>query len=177
MEQKTSHSICHEKFKRTHYFFDAMHLHATMLHKSIIFATSLHLKKMNSIQILRQNKLKCTDCRAGILDVLMKSEVALSENDIKLALHDQFDRTTFYRSFKTLLEHELLHKVRVDSESKYMVSTPDETLPLNHYHFYCVKCGKVFCINDAIKNPLSLPEGFKAHFTELIVKGNCAACL
>lgn len=131
---------------------------------------------MNSTELLRQSNLKCTECRSGILNVLLKSDVALSEAKIKDELDDQFDRTTFYRSFKTLLEHSVLHKVTVDSESKYMVSTNNGSMPHDHFHFYCNRCGKIFCIDHSFTPQLTLPEGFSAQSTEIIVKGKCNEC-
>lgn len=131
---------------------------------------------MEAAEILKECKLKCTDCRSGILDVLINTGVALTENEIKSELNDRFDRTTFYRSFKTLLEHGVLHKISIESEVKYILTKHKEEKPENHYHFYCLYCGGVFCMQQIPDALLKLPKGFVMEQTELIVKGCCANC-
>ncbi len=131
---------------------------------------------MEASEILKECNLKCTDCRSGILDALIHSGVALSENEIKAAQNDSYDRTTFYRSFKTLLEHGVLHKITIDTEVKYILSKDKDAKPENHYHFYCLYCGKVFCMHSIPDQLLKLPKDFTSEFTDLIVKGCCASC-
>ncbi len=131
---------------------------------------------MDASKILKESNLKCTDCRSGILDALIQSDIALSEQEIKAAQGENHDRTTFYRSFKTLLEHGVLHKITIDSEAKYILTQDKEDKPEDHYHFYCLHCGKVFCMHSVPQKTLNLPEGFIAEHTDLIVKGQCAEC-
>ena len=66
---------------------------------------------MEPIDILNNHNLKRTSCREGILEVVMAANQALSENEIKEQLAGNYDRTTFYRSFKTLEEHRIIHKI------------------------------------------------------------------
>ncbi|MFW6290648.1 MAG: hypothetical protein ACOC0R_06735 [Mariniphaga sp.] len=68
---------------------------------------------MEPDKILHQHNLKRTGCREGIIEVLAAAEHPLSESEIRESLNENFDRTTFYRSFKTLLENKILHKIVV----------------------------------------------------------------
>ncbi|NLF42620.1 MAG: hypothetical protein GX587_07990 [Bacteroidales bacterium] len=57
---------------------------------------------MKALEILNNHNLKRTSCREGIIEVVMEAKQALSENEIRERLIGNYDRTTFYRSFKTL---------------------------------------------------------------------------
>src|SRR5690554_7431982 len=86
-----------------------------MLHL-ICYCIRLSFIIMNAENILHRHNLKRTGCREGILDIIIKASNPLSENEIRERLPITFDRTTFYRSFKTLLEHNILHKIVVDNQ-------------------------------------------------------------
>lgn len=60
--------------------------------------------------------MKRTACREGILSVMLEFGQALFENEIRDELSGNFDRTIFYRLFKTLLEKHVIHKVVVDNQ-------------------------------------------------------------
>lgn len=130
---------------------------------------------MKAQDILQLYQLKCTGCRAGIIEVLQKSDTALSESEIKKTLHTQFDRTTFYRSFKTLIEHNVLHAIVLHEETLYMVNQKENNPKKDHYHFYCSQCHKVLCI-EPLKEEISLPKGFEIRKAEIMIKGTCEKC-
>ena len=71
---------------------------------------------MKAVDILNHHNLKRTSCREGIIEVVMAAKQALSENEIRERLAGNYDRTTFYRSFKTLEEHKIIHKIVVDNQ-------------------------------------------------------------
>ena len=48
--------------------------------------------------ILKDYKLRQTDCREEILDVFMSKSHALAHADVELPLKDRFDRVTIYRT-------------------------------------------------------------------------------
>jgi Fur family ferric uptake transcriptional regulator len=132
---------------------------------------------MNSIEVLNSHNLKRTSCREGIIDVMLTAKEALSENEIRDKLLGNYDRTTFYRSFKTLEEHHILHRIVVDNlKVKYAVN-PALTGAQAHAHFYCKECNTVLCLTHIpIQNPL-LPQGYLQTETELLIKGYCSRCL
>lgn len=131
---------------------------------------------MKAIDILNNNNLKRTSCREGIIEVVMGAEQALSENEIRERLVGNYDRTTFYRSFKTLEEHKIVHKIVVDNQLvKYALdmatSHKDE-----HAHFYCNACSTVKCMDNVPVQKYQLPEGYSDAATEVLIKGTCANC-
>lgn len=131
---------------------------------------------MKPVKILSDHNLKRTSCREGIIKIIMSAENALSENEIRERLTGNYDRTTFYRSFKTLEENKIIHKIIVDNQLiKY---APDNSIThkKEHAHFYCNKCNAVQCLNSIPFKKTQLPEGYSEIRTEVIIKGVCKTC-
>lgn len=116
---------------------------------------------MNAEQILKHHDLKNTGCRKFIINELLNIDSALSENEIKQAMPDLFDRVTFYRSLKTLEENNIIHRVVLqDSTVKYALNK--EVLPKgDHAHFHCIRCDSVTCIETQLPETPHLPEAFR----------------
>lgn len=130
---------------------------------------------MKATKILQNHQLKCTECRTGIIDILLQADAALTEAQIKEALNNKFDRTTFYRSFKTLVEKGVLHSVLLHDSTLYMVNS-GEKCAQTHYHFYCSACQKLLCIHPQEKENISIPEGYKIKQTDIMFEGVCQKC-
>ena len=96
---------------------------------------------MKPVDILNINNLKRTSCREGIIDVVMTANQALSESEVREKLSGNYDRTTFYRSFKTLEEHKIIHKIVIDNQVIKYALDNSVTHKNEHAHFFCNKCG------------------------------------
>ena len=132
---------------------------------------------MDAIAILKSFNLKRTSCREGIIDVVIAANHALSENEIRERLAGNYDRTTFYRSFKTLEEYNILHKIVVDNLLvKYALDNTVTHKP-EHAHFYCSECHTVKCMDDVPVQKYQLPEGYANVETEVLLKGTCEKCI
>lgn len=131
---------------------------------------------MDTREILQKHNLVRTSCRQSIIGAMLAAGTAVSEEEIKGKVDGTYDRTTFYRTFKTLIENGIIHKIVVDNQLvKYALTARDEQNH-QHIHFYCNHCGKVECIEiSEVKKP-DLPEGYQEVETELIVKGFCRKC-
>lgn len=131
---------------------------------------------MKTHDILHQHNLIRTSCRQSIINSIVDSGFAISEEEIKQKVEGTYDRTTFYRSFKTLLENGIIHKIVVDNQLVKYAITENSQVKEKHIHFYCNQCGTVECLPDATVNKPKLPAGYKQVETELIVKGFCKNC-
>lgn len=138
--------------------------------KCDIFAT------MNAIDILNTHKLKRTSCREGIIDVLISSASPLSDNEIRERLPGNYDRTTFYRSFITLEESKILHKIVVDNQVIKYALDNHVSHKKEHAHFYCNECHEVQCLEEVAVNTIPMPEGYSVDEKEVILKGTCPNC-
>lgn len=126
--------------------------------------------------VLLNHNLKRTSCREGIIEVIMNSKSALSENEIKDRLHGNYDRTTFYRSFKTLEEYNIIHKIVVDNQVVRYALHNEITNKKDHMHFYCTACDNVLCMEDIPMDIPDVPDGFTINQTEVVIKGVCSKC-
>lgn len=131
---------------------------------------------MNPKEILNSHSLKRTSCREGIIEVVMTAKQALSENEIRERLAGNYDRTTFYRSFKRLEEHNIIHKIVVDNQLVKYALHNTVTHKDEHAHFYCNECNTVQCMDNIPVKRYQLPEGFLEGETEVLIKGVCANC-
>jgi len=143
---------------------------------------------MKAEEILKHHDLKNTGCRKHIINELLNSEQALSENEIKTAVSNLFDRVTFYRSLKTLEENKIIHRITLnDGSVKYALSKEGrfscgESCHCNqihrhmHTHFHCTKCNEVLCIDAILENSVQLPEGFSVESAQILLEGTCPQC-
>lgn len=131
---------------------------------------------MEAVDILYSHNLKRTSCREGIIEVVMAADQALSENEIRERLVGNYDRTTFYRSFKTLEEYKIIHKIVVDNQLVKYALDNAITHKNEHLHFYCNACHVVQCLESVPVQRYQLPEGYTEDETEIIIKGTCSTC-
>lgn len=131
---------------------------------------------MKPVDILNIHNLKRTSCREGIIEVVMTANHALSENEIRERLISNYDRTTFYRSFKTLEEHKIIHKIIVDNQLVKYALDNTGTHKDEHVHFYCNECNTVKCMYNVPVPKYQLPDGYSDVETEVLIKGICSIC-
>ena len=131
---------------------------------------------MRACEILQRHKLKRTACREGIINLLLQDSMALSEHEIKEHFIGSFDRTTFYRSFKTLLECNIIHKIVIDQQTVKYALDNSFGLRGDHPHFFCEGCKSIWCMeNIPVKMP-ELPKGFESKEMKMLISGSCFNC-
>ena len=131
---------------------------------------------MKAVEILTKKNIKRTSCREGIIDVIINTGGALSENEIREKLAGNYDRTTFYRSFKTLEDNKIIHKIVIDNQLVKYALDNSITQKKEHAHFYCSNCHSVLCLDSTPVNNFIIPDGFMQDETKIIIKGTCANC-
>lgn len=87
-----------------------------------------------------------------------------------------YDRTTFYRSFKTLEEHNIIHKIVIDGQTVKYALDDATTHSSTHAHFYCNECHTVTCLDDVPVQRYQLPDGYSESETDVLIKGICPTC-
>ena len=131
---------------------------------------------MTAREILKNHNLRRTACREEIIETVLKAEQALSETEIRERLAANYDRTTFYRSFKTLEEHKIFHKIMVDKRLGKFALDNSVTHKNEHAHFFCNECHAVQCMDSVPVKNYPLPEGYSYDEAEVLIKGICAVC-
>ncbi|PZX49923.1 Fur family transcriptional regulator [Algoriphagus chordae] len=130
------------------------------------------------LSILQSHKLRITDCRQEIIREFLDKQVALAHSDLEEALDSQFDRVTIYRTLKTFVDKDVVHKVLDDSgATKYaLCSHEEEEHNHEHVHFKCEVCGETTCLESITLPSIKLPKGFKKKEMSLLVQGVCNKC-
>ena len=135
---------------------------------------------IKTAEILKENNLRVTSCRRDVLDTFLGRKVALSHADLEDALKENFDRVTIYRTLKTFLESDLIHKVLDDSGiAKYALCNHSSLEPHHdheHVHFKCEICGNTNCIDEISLPKIILPSGYQPKEMNLLVQGICKNC-
>ncbi|GAB4126906.1 MAG: Fur family transcriptional regulator [Raineya sp.] len=132
--------------------------------------------------ILKKHQLRYTDCRIEVLELFGKYHFALSHSNLEEQLSGRFDRVTLYRTLKTFLEKDIIHKVLDDEGTpKYALCShqydTQQAHHHNHVHFKCETCGHTQCLEEVHIPAISLPKGFEAKEFNLLIQGSCKACL
>jgi Fur family transcriptional regulator, ferric uptake regulator len=129
---------------------------------------------LSAKDVLRQHRLRHTACREEILEIFLEADRALSHADLEENLSETSDRVTVYRTLKTFVEKEILHKVLDDSGNlKYAMQK--ESLH-SHIHFKCNICGITSCLENTEIPVLPLPPGYTLTGANLLAQGVCQVC-
>lgn len=130
--------------------------------------------------ILQKSKLRVTQPRKDILQILLTSGHAISHQDIESKIED-LDRITLYRTLKTFVEKAVIHSVMDGTGiTKYALCDTSCTDANHHHHdhvhFHCTNCTATFCVEEVKTPKVELPEGYVIQEVELIMKGLCNKC-
>jgi Fur family transcriptional regulator, ferric uptake regulator len=129
-------------------------------------------------ELLDSKNLSRTPCRVEILKVLIDSETALSEPEIREQLAYNYDRTTVYRTLRSFVSQDVIHSISVEGkEVRYAITHSDHqaTSPY-HVHFSCNHCRGVYCISHEVYEVPEIPPGYKPVSYDLMIHGMCDKC-
>ena len=130
--------------------------------------------------LLKATGLRSTACRREVLQHFIDQSYALSHSDLERNFASAYDRVTLYRTLSTFVERGLLHKIPDDSGSaRYALCREhcdEHAHHDNHAHFKCRVCGKAECLAEIHIPPLTLPPGYQAESTNLLMEGVCRTC-
>ncbi len=129
--------------------------------------------------LLRDFRLRSTDCRNEVLNLFLDKNIALSHGDLEKDLEHNFDRVTLYRTLRTFVDKGILHKVIDEGSTKYALCSDACSIEGHnhqHVHFKCNKCGNTTCIDEIEVPGINLPAGYVAREFNFLVEGVCASC-
>jgi len=131
-------------------------------------------------RLLRQNKLKVTQPRLGVLKIISEKETAISQPELEKMLGDTVDRVTLYRVLATFEEKGILHKIfDLHGTATYALCSTecDEHHHHDeHVHFICSSCNSIYCLDDIKLPKINLPEGYQLQSVGVNAVGLCAEC-
>ncbi|MBD5340919.1 MAG: transcriptional repressor [Bacteroides sp.] len=122
--------------------------------------------------------IKPTANRILVMRELIKTTHPVSLADLEIAL-SPMDKASIFRVLELFAEKEIVHVLEDGSRSlKYELchSDGEHSASDQHAHFYCVKCGSVYCLNDIVLPAVDIPDGYEVKSVNFMLKGVCANC-
>lgn len=132
--------------------------------------------------MLKSHGLRVTLPRKEVLKIFDKYEKALSYQELKTELPQEFDRVTIYRTLKSFEEKGLIHTVSdLNGEINYAICQHDEhdhCKALNHMHghFKCKLCDELTCLEEQSITEPTVPKGSIIESIHVLIQGTCQKC-
>ncbi|WP_028297626.1 Fur family transcriptional regulator [Olivibacter sitiensis] len=132
------------------------------------------------VDLLRKNKLKVTNPRLQVLQIMSEREAAISQPELEKMVGGDIDRVTLYRVLSTFEEKGIIHKILdLQGTATYAVcssSCNDREHHDEHVHFSCEICNKVYCLPESIYPNIAAPKGFLVKHVTINAIGICRYC-
>lgn len=135
--------------------------------------------KTGLLNLLKENKIKITDERRGILAILEKATLPLSPSEIYQLLITTYPKanlTTVYRNLEMLENLNLIKRLSHDKSFFTYELVFDRP---HHHHLICQKCGKVEDLDDFSEkfvDEVSLQTAFQVEGHNIEFYGLCPNC-
>lgn len=131
--------------------------------------------------LLQSHGVRVTANRIAVCRALANALRPMSLVELETQL-ETIDRSGISRTLAAFRSHHVVHVIEDGSVSvKYELchshhladdGGDDDT----HAHFYCVKCGRTICLEQLSAPPVQLPNGYRAHSANFLIKGLCPQC-
>jgi Fur family ferric uptake transcriptional regulator len=125
----------------------------------------------------KEMKRRNTPAKNTIIALLKSSNAALSQDMIEAAVKGEMDRVTIYRVLNSFCEDGITHRILADDGKSYFAlchTCDDDAHNHDHFHFRCLGCQKVECLEDMVT--VRLPEGYVKKDISSWVTGYCGSC-
>ena len=129
-------------------------------------------------KILETNSIKPTANRILVLKELMRNAHPVNLADLEIALAPM-DKGSIFRVLQLFSEKEVIHVIEDGSRSlKYEVCHAEDhhTATDQHPHFFCEKCGALYCLDHISLPDIKLPDAFTVKSINFMIKGICPKC-
>lgn len=125
--------------------------------------------------------LKNTCRRAALIEILDKSAIPLSAEDIYTALKAtdlNVNRSTVYRALKAMSDKALINKVIIASRTEALY---EKAKKMHSHYLVCLSCGAIITLNECplkgYNNLIEESTGFTVTGHRLELYGLCKNCL
>lgn len=126
--------------------------------------------------IFKNSKLRNTQGRTSILEILAKSGKPITQEQIALKLKKTLNKTTIYRNLESFVKAGLIHKVFLDQRICAYELSHNCTENQCHPHLTCRKCRKTSCITNSGIPLFDSIAGFKIERQKILFEGLCPSC-
>ncbi len=121
-----------------------------------------------------------TPAKSAILELIKKSDVALSHIEIQRLTGDLCDRVTIYRILDRLITEDVIHRIATpEGILKYASchhNHDNQQHTHNHVHFSCEKCNSVTCL-DSVNPSYTISKNYLIKQVNFTLSGLCPDCI
>ena len=119
-----------------------------------------------------------TPTKEAVLNLLMNSRNALSQDAIERQLDIEINRATIYRVLNRFCEDGIVHKIVAEDGKQYFAickkcENPQEVIQ-PHFHFRCLSCDTIECLQVPVE--CSVPNGYEIQNANCVLTGTCNNC-
>ena len=134
--------------------------------------------KEEMAMLLERHGVKPTANRLLVAGALRRSRNPLSLLEIEARL-GTVDRSSISRVLALFREHHVVHALDDGGNGvryELCLSHDDDRDDDLHVHFFCLSCGRTFCLDDVPLPPVAVPEGYEVTSAAYVLKGICPEC-
>ena len=143
------------------------------LHKNVI------MDNTDLEDYLNGKGIKATANRILVMKELMKVSRPVNLAYLEMSLEFSMDKASIFRVLELFAEKDVVHVIEDGSRSlKYELCQSSHSHSINdqHAHFYCENCKETYCFKTAKVPVIDMPEGFRPHSINYMIKGICPKC-
>ena len=129
--------------------------------------------------LLSEKDVKPTANRVRVMKELMKASHPVSLADLETLLEFTMDKASIFRVLELFAEKDVVHVIEDGSRSfKYELcqSCTHHSIFDQHVHFYYERCKETYCFENVSVPLINMPEGFRPHAINYMIKGICPKC-
>lgn len=129
-------------------------------------------------QLLSRHGIKPTANRVVILRTLATACRPMSMRELEMEIFS-IDKSNIFRALAVFRARRLVHVIEDgDGGTRYELcySHDEDNDEDEHMHFFCECCHQTSCLPDLPAPEVSLPEGYRLHSVNCLIKGICPTC-
>jgi len=128
--------------------------------------------------LLKSAKLRRTQARAAILNVLLEATNPLNQTQIAKKIgRGGPDKVTIYRTLKSLIDAGVVHQAFLKDRSRHFELPDNCSEKQCHPHFFCTSCGRTLCLIGINVPMLTVGhKGFVINRQQVRLEGLCPDC-
>lgn len=118
-----------------------------------------------------------TPTKEAVLNLLINSRKALSQDAIERQLDIDINRATIYRVLNRFCEDDIVHRIVAEDGKQYFAICNKCEKPeviQYHFHFRCLSCDTIECLRVPVK--YAVPNGYEVQNANCVLTGTCNDC-
>lgn len=118
-----------------------------------------------------------TPTKEAVLNLLLSSRKALSQDAIERQLPIKINRATIYRVLNRFCVDGIVHKIVAEDGKQYFAICKKCEKPEiieHHFHFRCLSCDTIECLQVPVE--YSIPYGYEVQNANCVLTGICNDC-